>query len=296
MSPCIIHYYFSFLFFLLLLLFLTLIFSLQGLLAEMSGNKSDRSVSPAAISEESRRDLLARQHRALYGNDSPAFFPPANFADDGSRPDSQTAITPSSTAGVRGPSPRGIDPFGLSQASGQTNPDHVAQVATTNPAATAFQSPPRANNTSSPGAGPIYGKFDDQPVTSTSSPGRTDSPSSIQTASKSITGPVGSVGPIGTRPIQQGGISQVGNPVLNKRSTTPLTSPLSFGFTPSDAAASIPRNERLASSASNPQSTVSANGRASMDSSAASVGFGWGTGSGVWGSKNGLGVQASVWG
>ena len=233
----------------------------------MSGNKSDRSVSPAAASEEGRRDLLARQHRALYGNESPAFFPPANFGDDSPRPDGMA----SSAAAIRGPSP-----FGL----GQSSQD--------------IQSPPRANSTSSPNGGggggkPIYGNFEggEQPITSTSSPGgRADSPS-FQGPSKAAA--VGSVGPIGSRPFQQvGGGSN--NPAV-KRSTTPLTSPLSFGFS-ADAGSSSAGSEHQPPVSSVP-SVAAAGNRASMDGAA---GLSWGSGSGVWGSKNGLGVQASVWG
>ncbi|RHZ49246.1 uncharacterized protein CDV56_100228 [Aspergillus thermomutatus] len=270
----------------------------RSLLAEMSGTKSDRSLSPAAMSEESRRDLLARQHRALYGNESPAFFPPNNFGDDNSRPESQAGGTPSSATGIRGASPRGIDqyPFGLSQTPVQGNTDGVAQVAA---GAASLQSPSRATSTSSPSSGmnPVFGKFDgsDQPPTSTSSPGRADSPSSRQAPVKPNAGAIGSVGPIGSRPVQQSGPSQISNPALNKRSTTPLPSPLGFGFTSSDGVASGASNDRAASSASNPVASTSATSAGAKETSG-SVGLGWGNGSGVWGSKGGLGVQASVWG
>ncbi|OJJ48254.1 hypothetical protein ASPZODRAFT_140568 [Penicilliopsis zonata CBS 506.65] len=264
----------------------------RSLLAEMSGTKSDRSVSPAAMSEESRRELLTRQHRALYGNESPAFFPAGSF-DDSSRPDSQAGATPSS--GVRGSSPRGVDPFA---------PD--------NQVAAALQSPSRANSTSSPSSGvnvnQVYGKLDssvDGPVTSTSSPTGADSPSARggsvgsgpsgagPTAKSNMVGPIGSSrpGPPGSGP---GGVAI--NPSLNKRSTTPLPSPLGFGFS-KDAMAGGP-NERSTSSASNnPPSSAAAgpSGGAKESSSSSSVGLGWGNSSGVWG-KNGLGVQASVWG
>ena len=250
-------------------------FLFKGLLAEMSANKSDRSLSPAAVSEESRRELLARQHRALYGNDSPAFFPPGSF-EENPRADNAAGGTPTS-AGPRGPSPRSVDPFGLAQGP-HVNPDGVG-------------SPSRANSTSSPSSGinQVLGGSE-IPVTSSSSPGA-DSPSSRQGSSKS-TGPIGSVGPIGSRPVQQAGPVPVANPALNKRSTTPLPSPLGFGFTPNEAA--LPGNERSASSASNPSGTVPAGMQPPRDSGA--VGLGWGNGSGVWGSKTGLGVQASVWG
>jgi hypothetical protein len=243
----------------------------------MSANKSDRSASPAAVSEESRRELLARQHRALYGNESPAFFPPGPLSDE-ARPESQPAGSPSS--GVRGASPRGVDPFGLTQSGSAAD------------SASGLQSPSRANSTSSPSSA-INAGFHEQPVTSTSSPGA-DSPSSRQPPSKPGAGPIGSgsVGPIGSRPVGGQPAVPTPNPALNnaKRSTTPLPSPLGFGFTPGEAAAA---GERSISAASNPAVTAAANGPGPKDGG---VGLGWSNGSGVWGSKSGLGVQASVWG
>lgn len=248
----------------------------------MSASKSDRSQSPAAVSEESRRELLARQHRALYGNESPAFFPPGPLSDENSRPESQVAGTPSS-AGVRGASPRGMDPFGMTQSG------------TVADSASGLQSPSRANSTSSPSSA-INAGFSEQPVTSTSSPGGADSPTSRQAPSKPSTGPIGFVGPIGSRPVaSQASASSASNPALSnaKRSTTPLPSPLGFGFTPGETANV---GERTTSAASNPAVTASANGPGPKEPSAGGVGLGWSNGGGVWGSKGGLGVQASVWG
>ncbi|KAJ5786361.1 uncharacterized protein N7503_011573 [Penicillium pulvis] len=245
----------------------------RSLLAEMSANKSDRSLSPAAVSEDSRRDLLARQHRALYGNESPAFFPPGPLPDDNSRPESQTASTPSSAA--RGASPRGVDPFGLNQVLGAAD------------GAPGLQSSSRANSTSSPSSA-INASFTEQPVPSTSSPSSTDLSSSRQASAKP------SAGPIGSRPVGPQNTAPTSNPALNKRSTTPLSSSLGFGFTPGEAAANA--NERATSAAPNPAVTAAANAPGPKDSTAGGVGLGWSNGSGVWGSKSGLGVQASVWG
>lgn len=245
----------------------------------MSANKSDRSQSPAAVSEESRRELLARQHRALYGNESPAFFPPDALSDENPRAESQAAGTPSS-AGVRGASPRGVDPFGLTQTG------------TTVDSGSGLQSPSRANSTSSPSSA-INASFTEPPVTSTSSTGA-DSPTSRQAPSKPSAGPIGSVGPIGSRPVGgQTSAAPTSNPALNnaKRSTTPLPSPLGFGFTPSESA-----NTVTTSAASNPAVTAPSNGTGPKDPTSGGVGLGWSNGSGVWGSKGGLGVQASVWG
>ncbi|KAH8702410.1 hypothetical protein BGW36DRAFT_356533 [Talaromyces proteolyticus] len=255
----------------------------RSLLAEMSGNKSERSLSPAAMSEEGRRDLIARQHRALYGNESPAFFPSGSLGDDAhsARTDNANSATPTSGTGGVGSSPRGIDPFGLPQ----PQPEGLVQGGAPNTVA-GRQSPTRANSTRSPSTGGAsYGLYEsnvEQSATSTSSPGGTDSPSSRQMPSK----PSGSVGPIGSRPSQPT-TSQAANSALNKRSTTPLPSPLGLGFTPNEAAASA--NERSTSSTSNHINPAHASNKESAFAS------GWGTNSGVWGSKN-LGVQASVWG
>ncbi|KAJ5947880.1 hypothetical protein N7466_000895 [Penicillium verhagenii] len=246
----------------------------RSLLAEMSANKSDRSLSPAAVSEDSRRDLLARQHRALYGNESPAFFPPGPLPDDNSRPESQAAgSTPSSA--VRGASPRGVDPFGLTQVLAAAD------------GASGLQSASRANSTSSPSSA-INSGFPEQPVPSTSSPSATDLSSSRQGSNKM------GAGPIGSRPVGPQTTAPNSNPALNKRSTTPLPSSLGYGFTPGEAAANA--NERTTSAASNPAVTAAANAPGPKDSAAGGVGLGWSNGGGVWGSKSGLGVQASVWG
>ncbi|KAJ5983166.1 hypothetical protein N7481_005265 [Penicillium waksmanii] len=234
----------------------------RSLLAELSASKSDRSLSPAAMSEENHRGLLHRQHRALYGNESPAFFNTGPLSDDNSRPDSQAA-TPSSTG----------TPVAESTSS--------------------LQSPSRANSTSSPSSA-INAGFPDQPGTATSSPGGAASPSSRQAPSKPGTGPIGSVGvgPIGSRQVAGQSTAPPSNPALNKRSTTPLPSPLGFGFTPGEAAAS----HAAATSASSNPAVAAPAASGPKDPSAGGVSLGWSNGSGVWGSKSGLGVQASVWG
>ncbi|KAJ5495125.1 hypothetical protein N7539_000241 [Penicillium diatomitis] len=254
----------------------------RSLLAEMSASKSDRSNSPAAPSEDSRRDLLARQHRALYGNESPAFFPPGPLADDNAnRVDTPSAGTPTSSA--RAASPRGSGPFGVGHA-GPLSADGTS----------GLQSPNRANSTSSPSSA-INAGFPQQSGTSASSPGAADSPSSRQgSTSKSSTGPIGAVGLIGSRPVSGPSTSaSISNPALSKpRSTTPLPSPLGFGFTPNEAAAAT--GERSASVSSTPAvpTTTASNAK----DSSGGVSLGWSNNSGVWSSKSGLGVQASVWG
>lgn len=269
----------------------------------MSGNKSDRSMSPAAMSEESRRELIARQHRALYGNESSAFYPSGGLGDD-SQPSgpSNTAAT-----GPRGSSPRGVDPFGgLGQSHGQPSSDHPGLTPAGAPTQSnvAHQPRSRANSTSSPNsnANPAsYVMFEPNPAqqqqsSSTPSPGGgvTDSPTSRQNSNTT------SVGPIGTRPGPP--TTQAPNPALNKRSTTPLPSPLSYGYASNEAVTSAGGNtnsngiDKIASSTPNPAHTTSSGASGSGKKEPNNVSLGWGNGSGVWRSKGSLGVQASVWG
>ncbi|KAI2092613.1 hypothetical protein LOZ36_000492 [Ophidiomyces ophidiicola] len=236
----------------------------RSLLAEMSGNKSDRSMSPAAMSEESRRELIARQHRALYGHDSAAFYP------NGGLDDRQASGAPNTTASAaQGHSPRGVDPFGgLSQVHGQPGSENPGQHPTGVASAQsgAVQKPrSRANSTSSPNASQTsYNVFEQhQQSTSTSSPGvaANDSPNSRQGSNKM---PNTAVGPIGTRLMP--------------------------------ASSQAPNSALATSSASNPVHAAAAGASNTGKKESSNVALGWGNGNGVWRSKGSLGVQASVWG
>ena len=252
------------------------------------------------MNEEDRRELIARQHRALYGNENTPYYENNAFGDDGHtpRPIVQGSNAPvSGGAGARGPSPLTFDPFGLGQNQGPVGPGEnpgqyaskdqsQAQQATgTGPSPNSQQQRSRANSNASPSSNNnSFSLFDtaaqQSSRTSTSSPGG----SPPRQAIKSTTAPIGSgVAPIGTRPGQTTQ-AQVANPALNKRSTTPLPSPLSYGFASNETNNA---NERSTSAASNPSAVANKD---------ASVGLGWGSNSGVWGNKNSLGVQASVWG
>lgn len=231
----------------------------------MSGNKSDRSLSPAAMSEESRRELIARQHRALYGSDSPAFFP---NGEDGQRPENQPSTTPT-LATTSGQSPRAVDPF---------SPETAPTVTGPSPVATQTKSP--TNSTSSPSSSANAAAY-----------GFNTSASPAGDSTPDAKAPASSVGPIGSRPAQPA-TTQAPNPALNKRSTTPLPSPLAYGFSPSDANASATENPALTT----PSTQAPASSGASGNESSPGVGLGWSGGNNVWRSKNSLGVQASVWG
>ena len=261
--------------------------SQPGVIAESSTQgKSERSISPNTMNEEDRRELIARQHRALYGNDSASFYERGNLGDNQTpRPTAKGAGPPASAAGGRGPSPLAYNSFGLGAEQNQNgSADNAGQYTvndqsfTKEPSPKPQQSRSRANSTSSPASNNQSFSLSENAAqqssrTSTSSPG-----GSPPNQSKSSTAPIGpGVAPIGTRPVQ----SQVGNPSINKRSTTPLPSPLSYGFASDDGNV----NERSTSAASNPTVGVK---ESNMNMS-------WGSSSGIWG-KPPLGVQASVWG
>ena len=246
--------------------------------------KTERSISPNAMNEEDRRELIARQHRALYGNDSSSFYERESISDKHT-PRPVTQATGASGAGVggRGPSPRAFNSFSMNAEQG---PNGVTshnchynineQNSAKDPSPKPQQQRSRANSTSSPASNnQNFNLFENAAQqssrTSTSSPG-----GSPPRQTKAPTAP------IGTRPAQ----AQAVNPNLNKRSTTPLPSPLSYGFAPTEhITTSSGINERSTSAASNPAASGKETG----------MNMNWGSSSGVWG-KNPLGVPASVWG
>lgn len=254
----------------------------RSVTAEILGGKPDRIASPGSgMSEEERRELIARQRSALYG-EGPAFNAEnGGFDENGTpRPTTQGSTTQTlnpAPGAIRGHSPLAFDHFNAQA----TQAENSNQQNTTEPqSATTAQAPgqqrSRANSTSSPSSNPTsFSLFESAAQqssrTSTSSPG--GSPPR-QGGKASASG----VAPIGTRPS-----GQAANPALNKRSTTPLPSPLSYGFAANDSITES-KDARTTSASSNP------NSQGQTES-----GLGWGSKSGVWGNKN-LGVQASVWG
>ncbi|MCJ1379249.1 hypothetical protein MMC17_002349 [Xylographa soralifera] len=266
----------------------------RNVMAEISTqSKSERSMSPNTMNEEDRRELIARQHRALYGNEGASYYEGNNFGDESHtpRPNGQASASGNTTSG-RGLSPLAYNAFGMSQEPNQNQnlSNDASQQHGSNdqtgkgPSPKPQQTRSRANSTSSPVSNnQSFRVFENAAQqssrTSTSSPG-----GSPPRQTKSSTAPIGSgVAPIGTRPTQ----AQAVNPALNKRSTTPLPSPLSYGFAPSESVATNSNaNERSTSAASNPQAGAKESSISNMN---------WGSNSGVWG-KTPLGVQASVWG
>jgi hypothetical protein len=235
------------------------------------------------MSEEGRRELLARQHRALYGNDASNFLPQGGFGEEGpSGRDSGSNVPTSGAGAMRGSSPRAADPFGMGQVSNQQTSVDKANATGSMP----NQDGGRVETATSPatGAAPTqFGKIDtavQQTGNSSTSPTGAESPN--RGVTKSTTAPIGSgMGRIGSRLSQQ---QPPPSQSINKRSTTPLTSPMNnFGF--GSTTEQVNNNERSNSSNSNPPA----------GQKEASSGMGaWGTGSGVWGS-NKIGAT-SVWG
>lgn len=274
-----------------------------AVLAEINSFGKDRVMSPGAMSEEDRRDLIARQHRALYSAHSEGAHSEDgnNHLDDGSRNlnlNSNGASAPASNAGgTRGPSPLlTFYPFGPqngrdgnvdatavhtpasehppngSQSAGAVSPNH----------ARANSGSPSMQGSFSLSANAYAGVQGFSNRTSASSPG--GSPPRSQRGS--VAPGSSSVAPIGTRPS-----SQAQNQALNnaKRSTTPLASPLSYGFgaSESDPFNNLPK-ERSSSAASSEQHTNNNTNAQGND------GLGW---SKVWGpGSKGLNNVASVWG
>lgn len=223
-------------------------------------------MSPNTMSEEDRRDLIARQHRALYGDTSSLY----GADTPNSRPQSQDVRVSNSG---RGPSPLAFDPYGVQVAAGGES---------------VVQMPPRdhPNNTTSPASNNttqqsfnLMTSAQQSSRTSNSSPG--ESPPAGQGAKGGSSG----VAPIGTRPPQAPTSAGSG---MNQRSTTPLTpSSLGYAYSADSQAGGSAKDERSTSASSNPPLA---------DNKGVGLG-GWGGGSGVWGSgKGSLAVQPSVWG
>lgn len=213
--------------------------------ADLSGPKSDRSLSPSGMSEEDRRELIARQHRALYGNESNLYIgdgPP-------SRPISQDARVLAGATGPHTSSPMNYDAYG---AATSTAPDGVPQ----GPSIGGGQPRSRSNSNSSPAQTQnTFAMYDsNQPAgnpTSSSSPGASPTRGGTKVPGS------GGVAPIGTRPLQA------------KRNTPPMPSPLGHGYTGG--------NERSQSSASNPAT--------SGQEKPSGLGWGGNSSSGPWGSN-----------
>lgn len=278
-----------------------------AVLSDMNSyNKPDRTLSPGSnMSEDERRELIARQRSALYGE--------GQFSEGGAYVDETGAVrpgppthhvVPSAASGLRGPSPLAYE-YGRTPSSNQGDAQSQQQQQAQGPGApegsqaamVAANDRSRANSNASPlsNAG-SRAAFDAPPSQSQQSQqggapitrASTSSPNGSPSSNKQSAGGA-AVAPIGTRPSGAGSPS---NPALanKQRSTTPLPSPLSHGYSASSTGNGDDKSGNVGSS-NTPQS-------ATAGPESGNVGIsGWGGRPGVWGNKSGLGsVQASVWG
>ena len=236
------------------------------------------------MNDDDRRDLIARQHRALYGNDAPYYDQESNTPKA-----SQPPSGPSSSMGGRGASPREYGSFSLGQGkpqstdeSNQLGSGEQNQHAQKRPSPNPLGGNSHEASTASPASNPNsqnYSIFENPAQqssrTSTSSPGGSP-PRQGKTVGQGVA-------PIGTRP------AQASNPAFaNKRTGTPSQSPFSHGYPGTNDNLNIRGgvNDRAPSSASNPTS-----GAPKEQSTSA-----WGTGSGVWGNNGNNKSVGAVWG
>ncbi|KAI1263439.1 hypothetical protein F5Y18DRAFT_429123 [Xylariaceae sp. FL1019] len=187
--------------------------------------KSDRAMSPGNLSEDDRRDLIARQRSALYGE--------GHYDETGNARSGLPGL-PTTTLSQRGPSPLAFD-------YGRPAPDGALSVDA--------QTLSRANSNASPQSN-AHANFGAARTSNSSPTG--GSPPGMGVASRQ--GPGGSaVAPIGTRPSAS---SQGLNPILTKSSTTPLPSPLSHGVSASGSGQQIGQASATSGAPSNPTSAA----------------------------------------
>lgn len=242
-----------------------------GTPSSVSAPKPDRTLSPGGMSEEARRELIARQRSALYGEGP--FGDTGGYIDETGTPRSGIPGHHGGPSSLRGPSPLAVD-------YGRNLPGHAdagPQQANADAALGAAQHPSRTSSNASPqsnppGAkGPLEGTAAQHVNrTSNSSPGG-GSPQNGKHTGKTVA-------PIGTRPSAQGPT----NPALARQSTTPLPSPLNHGYNaPGNNDAS---NQNTSGAPSNNSTSTSTEGTTGLGN--------WGQRGGPWGSK----AQTSVWG
>src|SRR5689334_2407028 len=107
-----------------------------------SGSKSDRSMSPNTMNEDDRRELIARQHRALYGENSALY---------NNNPTSSQDVRVQSAGANRGASPLAFDPFGSrAQSISGDAPVQMPPRGDKDSASGAQEAQARANSNSSP--------------------------------------------------------------------------------------------------------------------------------------------------
>ena len=209
------------------------------------------------MSEEDRRELIARQHRALYGNESSLYMGEMPLP----HPASQDARVLAASSSGPSSSHLAFDSYGIPTSGPGDNGVQIQAIGGGN------QSRSRSNSSSSPAANQgQYAMYENSQQA-----GQHNAPSPRSSPTRSgAQGSINGVAPIGTRPVGAPG----------KRNTPPMPSPLGYGYT--DNKGNQSSTERSQSVASNPTSAGAEK----------SANLGWG-GSNAWGSNK---MQASVWG
>lgn len=158
--------------------------------------KPERTISPSGMSEEARRELIARQRSALYGE--------GPFAQAGGYVDETGTPRPGMPSSIRGGSPPAYE-------AGPQPPNEPLSAGPRD----------RASNNVSPASNPPgnRGPLEQTSRTSNSSPGGENG--------KAIAAKT--VAPIGTRPSAPSSQGP-SNPTLQRQSTTPLPSPLNQSY------------------------------------------------------------------
>jgi hypothetical protein len=272
------------------------------------------------MSEDERRELIARQHRALYGSESNIYSPTSDSSAVGPRP-------PQGPPGQFRPGPGSpYDGFPGAPGSGVQSPGGEGPIGTPkDPNAPTAQQPPSRSAATSPssppGGGAAYGgMFPEQnqppqqqqhqaagpqaqqmavrPASSSPTGGRGASPPTGPGKSSSTAPSSAAVNPppplpIGTRPPAAGSPAQgpqQGQQGQNRTGTPgSLASPLGYEQQQQQEQGA-PVGEKPEDASGKATGTPTSGGPPPGN-----LRGGWGNG-GVWGGKGGLGVQAKVWG
>lgn len=233
--------------------------------ANANPNRPDRTLSPGGMSEDARRELIARQRSALYGEGP--FGEATGYIDETGTPRQGLPAHPGGPSSMRGPSP-------LAYEYGRNAPEGGPQ-SSVEPSSTGAQQRERTSSNASPQSNPSgpKGPLEQANRTSNSSPGGGSPQNGKPPAGKTVA-------PIGTRPSVSSSSQGPVNPALARQSTTPLPSPLNHGY-----GAPGSGEPTTSTGASNPSSTAASGNEGTTGLSS------WGQRAG-WGPK----AQTSVWG
>ncbi|PSR75250.1 hypothetical protein BD289DRAFT_496984 [Coniella lustricola] len=247
-------------------------------------NRPERNLSPGNLSEEARRDLIARQRSALYGEGP--FSDAGGYIDETGAPRQGLPAPHGGPANLRGASPLAYE-YGRNQpghpdnATGGTNAAAAAAASaaqsSTEPSMGGAPLTSRSSSNASPQSNPgPKGPLEQTSRTSNSSPG-SGSPNNAKPSAGKV------VAPIGTRPSGSMGNQGPAHAALAKQSVAPLSSPLTHGYNASGSGDAAGTNAS-AGPISTPTATTSGEGSSGLGN--------WGQRGGPWGPK----TQTSVWG